>query len=370
MEQGVAEAVGMMIKGAVISGANDQDIADRIAAKTGGRVDSGSYGHHILITYPTTQDRAAAAVKIRKMFPGIELYKSGGNRNAIDEQGMAEGMNEPAVDLSLPQYQPVAQPEIDTGARTFAAPGNSSIIGQDLAPSKFNPGSEKTLTSPPAANTSSTVDAGLIGNAFQMAQDDNQKRINDRAAMAANSPADAKQMKLNYQNSIVNPEFMNDLTDPGPETVAPAKPVASTAPVDNNAGATTGSTLRDKINQAAGNQSDNSPLKAPNPVLSSPTQTAPTINKPPAKAPAAGTWQELAQLNKSTNPDPNRIFPGQKIKITPYGDEHIVKPGETLSSIANLYKGLDTPGKHKVRESAAQTDLYQILRNAGLKNTP
>ena len=91
MEQGVAEAVGMMIKGAVISGANDQDIADRIAAKTGGRVDSGSYGHHVLITYPTTQHRAEAAVKIRKMFPGIELYKSGGNRNAIDEQGMAEG---------------------------------------------------------------------------------------------------------------------------------------------------------------------------------------------------------------------------------------------------------------------------------------
>ena len=86
------EAVGMIIKGAAISGPDDQDIADRIAARTGGRVDSGSRGHHILITYPTTQDRAMAAVKIRKMFPGIELYKSGGNRNAIDEQGVAEGM--------------------------------------------------------------------------------------------------------------------------------------------------------------------------------------------------------------------------------------------------------------------------------------
>jgi hypothetical protein len=84
------EAVGMMIKGAAISGPDDQDIADRIAAKTGGRVDSGSRGHHILIIYPTTQHRARAAAKIRKMFPGIELYKSGGNRNAIDEQGMAE----------------------------------------------------------------------------------------------------------------------------------------------------------------------------------------------------------------------------------------------------------------------------------------
>jgi hypothetical protein len=85
------EAVGMIIKGAAISGPDDQDIADRIAARTGGRVASGSYGHHILITYPTPQDRAIAAKKIRKMFPGIELYKSAGNRNAIDEQGMAEG---------------------------------------------------------------------------------------------------------------------------------------------------------------------------------------------------------------------------------------------------------------------------------------
>jgi len=90
-ENSLDEAVGMVIKGAAISGVNDQDIADRIAAKTGGRVASGAYGHHILITYPTTQDRAIAAAKIRKMFPGIELYKSGGNGNVIDEQGVAEG---------------------------------------------------------------------------------------------------------------------------------------------------------------------------------------------------------------------------------------------------------------------------------------
>jgi hypothetical protein len=93
------EAVGMMIKGAAISGPDDQDIADRIAARTGGRVDSGSRGHHILIIYPTLQDRARAAAKIRKMFPGIELYKSGGNRNAIDEQGVAEGMK--SQDLAM-----------------------------------------------------------------------------------------------------------------------------------------------------------------------------------------------------------------------------------------------------------------------------
>jgi hypothetical protein len=83
----------------------------------------------------------------------------------------------------------------------------------------------------PNQTVSQPGDAGLIGNAFQMAQDDNQKRTNDRAAMAVNSPADAKQMKQDYQRSIVNPEFMNDLTDPGPEPVTPAKPVTSTAPV-------------------------------------------------------------------------------------------------------------------------------------------
>jgi len=112
--QGVAEgvldeAVGMMIKGAAISGPDDQDIADQIAARTGGRVDSGSRGHHILITYPTTQHRAAAAVKIRKMFPGIELYKSGGNRNTIDEQGVAEGLQQ-TLRKVVPGY---AKREID-----------------------------------------------------------------------------------------------------------------------------------------------------------------------------------------------------------------------------------------------------------------
>jgi len=98
-EGALAEAVGMMIKGAAISGPDDQDIADRIAARTGGRVDSGSRGHHILIIYPTTQDRARAAVKIRKMFPGIELYKSGGNRNAIDEGMKADELSQYCEEL-------------------------------------------------------------------------------------------------------------------------------------------------------------------------------------------------------------------------------------------------------------------------------
>jgi hypothetical protein len=93
------EAVGMMIKGAAISGPDDQDIADRIAARTGGRVQGGSRGHHILIIYPTTQDRAIAAKKIRKMFPGIELYKSGGNRNAIDEGMKADELSQYCEEL-------------------------------------------------------------------------------------------------------------------------------------------------------------------------------------------------------------------------------------------------------------------------------
>jgi len=69
---------------------DDQDFAAQIAAKTGGRVAYGGHGSYIVITYPTTQDRAMAAAKIRKMFPNIKLYKTGGNMNAIDEQGVAE----------------------------------------------------------------------------------------------------------------------------------------------------------------------------------------------------------------------------------------------------------------------------------------
>ncbi len=90
-EGSLEEAVGMMIKGAAISGPDDIKIADQIAAKTGGRVQGGARGLHIVITYPTTQDRAIAAAKIRKMFPDIKLYKTGGNMNAIDEQGVTEG---------------------------------------------------------------------------------------------------------------------------------------------------------------------------------------------------------------------------------------------------------------------------------------
>jgi len=129
MAEGVLdEAVGMMIKGAAISGPDDQDIADRIAAKTGGRVDSGSRGHHILIIYPTTQHRARAAAKIRKMFPGIELYKSGGNRNAIDEQGMAEGMK--SQDLAMYCEKLVAEKGWDAAYKYALMMAN---VGRDPA---------------------------------------------------------------------------------------------------------------------------------------------------------------------------------------------------------------------------------------------
>jgi hypothetical protein len=40
-----------------------------------------------------------AAVKIRKMFPGIELYKSGGNRNAIDEGMKADELSQYCEEL-------------------------------------------------------------------------------------------------------------------------------------------------------------------------------------------------------------------------------------------------------------------------------
>ena len=95
-EQGMAEdtldeAVGMKITGYATGGMDDQDFATQIAAKTGGRVAYGGHGSYIVITYPTTQDRAKAAAKIRKMFPDVKLYKTGGNMNAIDEQSVAEG---------------------------------------------------------------------------------------------------------------------------------------------------------------------------------------------------------------------------------------------------------------------------------------
>jgi hypothetical protein len=90
-EDTLDEAVGMKITGYATGGMDDQDFAAQIAAKTGGRVAYGGHGSYIVITYPTTQDRAMAAAKIRKMFPDIKLYKTGGNMNAIDEQSVAEG---------------------------------------------------------------------------------------------------------------------------------------------------------------------------------------------------------------------------------------------------------------------------------------
>ena len=249
------------------------------------------------------------------------------------QQGVAEAMMEPPVNLN--------QSERDTGARTFAAPGSDSITAEPLAPSKFNPGSEKTLTSPPAANTNSTVDAGLIGNAFQMAQDDNQKRINDRAAMAANSPADAKQMKLNYQNSIVNPEFMNDLTDPGPEPVTPAKPAA------NNTN-TNSLTTSPNIWQGAGDPKD----------------FGGGVVKPPSKSGVVTKAQLDAYRRDSGNPTATlgQYMNQQKGLTARKGGAN------DPAVIAAKKQAAATPSK--VKESAAQTDLYQILRNAGLKNTP
>jgi hypothetical protein len=99
---GINEAVGMMIKGYETGGIDDQDFADQIAAKTGGRVAYGGHGSYIVITYPTTQDRAAAAAKIKKMFPDIKLSKTGGNMNPIDESGAVEGsLNEAATMASV-----------------------------------------------------------------------------------------------------------------------------------------------------------------------------------------------------------------------------------------------------------------------------
>ena len=49
------------------------------------------------------------------------------------------------------------------------------------------------------------------------------------------------------------------------------------------------------------------------------------------------TWQNLAEINHLS--DPNLIYPGEKIVINhkSYEDIYIVKPGDTLSGIAQLY---------------------------------
>jgi hypothetical protein len=111
----------MMIKGAAISGPDDIELADQIAARTGGRVQGGSRGHHIVITYPTTQDRAIAAKKIRKMFPDIELYKTAGNRATIDEQGMAETRRGQIPMTLQPGETDNIEPENISGFRTLPA---------------------------------------------------------------------------------------------------------------------------------------------------------------------------------------------------------------------------------------------------------
>jgi LysM repeat protein len=274
------------------------------------------------------------------------------------------------VNLNDPQYQQIDQPSRDFGQRTFPVTGGDSITGQPLPP-KFAPGKETVPRLPSADNkttssstgTSTTIDsdhvsADQIGNVFKAVQDVDQEYRDKDAAKRAD-PAKAAQMKQSYQDRIVNPEFMNDLSDTDAEPVTPAKPVY------NNPDADTGDTVGNKIN-SVGDQKGvaaSTTTSSPPPPAKMPAKQITSV-----KPPAAGSWQELAQLNKSTIPNPDRIYPGQKIKITPYGDEYVVKPGDTLSSIAKSMKGMDTP--RRLKENTARTDLYQILRNAGLKNTP
>ena len=56
------------------------------------------------------------------------------------------------------------------------------------------------------------------------------------------------------------------------------------------------------------------------------------------------TWQDIWALNKAQIPDPNRIFPGQEIKL-PNGTSTHVDKGDTLSRIALRFrKGWYNPG--------------------------
>lgn len=70
------------------------------------------------------------------------------------------------------------------------------------------------------------------------------------------------------------------------------------------------------------------------------TATAPAPTKPAApvipqmpKNPAPGSWQEVWKSNPAIK-NPNKIYPGQEIKLPGSTEKHIVSPGDTLEKIA------------------------------------
>ena len=93
------------------------------------------------------------------------------------------------------------------------------------------------------------------------------------------------------------------------------------------------------------------------PAADAPAADAATTNKAADAAPTASnkkiTWKDLAKLNPQIT-DPNKIYPGQEIKL-PSGGSAIVDQGDTLSSLAQRYNDGGYSDGTPVDEPAAAT---------------
>ena len=176
-------------------------------------------------------------------------------------------------------------------------------------------------------------------------------------------PGPSRSMGI-IQNKELPPAVVTDksqTTDTIPSATTDNTPAKTQVQVYNDPDALTGSTLRDKINAATGNQSDNSPVKAPNPVLSSPTQTT-----PPTKP---GSWQEIAKLNNIT--DPTKLRAGQKIALPNDGGYYIVNPNDTLSGIAHSLRTTgQPPGQLKSQKTTSTVERGRPTLKADRDQTP
>jgi hypothetical protein len=126
------------------------------------------------------------------------------------------------IDISPEEMDQISRQANWQDAKSGPVKKNNSVDTKSLPPATSN-----NYYSPRAAVT--TPDHSAVLDAFTNAQQANQKRIDDRAAMAATSPADAAQMKRDYQRSIVNPEFTNDLSNAPDTPITPAKAPAANA---------------------------------------------------------------------------------------------------------------------------------------------
>jgi LysM repeat protein len=139
---------------------------------------------------------------------------------------------------------------------------------------------------------------------------------------AFSNPVDSSKVKTLGQS-----DSTSDFSDSGLDNeIIPSNVITPTTPTTTSA-----TTNTDTANVDKSLDSQKQPIKPITPSASNASSTA--------KPPKPGSWQELAQLNKIT--DPTKLQAGTKIK-TPSGDEIPVAKGDTLSSIA---KSLATTGQ-------------------------